>query len=170
MSEPFLAEIRAFPFNFAPEGWALCNGQLLPINQNQALYSLLGNTYGGDGVTTFAVPDLRGRAPVHIGNGVTLGQSAGEENHTLTTTEMPAHSHAAVGGNQQPTQTPGGNTWGTVPSAEGGTPLYSSQAPNAQMNPAAIQAAGGGQAHPNMQPFLTLNFCIAVQGIYPSRN
>ena len=167
MSEPFLAEIRIVGFNFAPRGWAFCDGQILPINQNQSLYSLLGTTYGGDGRTTFALPDLRGRTPVHIGNGFLLGEKSGEETHTLSAAEMPQHDHAlrasADGGS---TPLPTGN-------------VLASSAPSEQYHPpttmvplaaGTVANVGGGQAHDNMQPYLALSFCIALQGLFPSRN
>jgi len=166
MAEPFLSEIRIFSFVFAPNGWALCNGQLLPINQNQALFSLLGTTYGGDGRVNFALPDLRGRSPVHVGDGITLGERAGEASHTLSIAELPTHTHAAgcstaVGD----LPSPANNVW-----AQATAQPYTSNAPGATMNPAAITNVGGSQAHLNMSPFLTLNFCIALQGIFPSPN
>ncbi len=164
MAEPFLGEIRLVAFSFAPQGWALCNGQLLPIMQNQALYALLGTAYGGDGQRTFALPDLRGRAPVHIGNGITWGEVNGEEAHTLTVAEMPAHAHTAVGGDAADATSPVNNYWATTPDNAYGN------SPNGQMHPSAIQSTGGGQAHENMQPYLVLNFIIALQGIFPSRN
>lgn len=167
MSEPFIGEIQAFSFNYAPRGWALCNGQLLAINQNQALYAILGNTYGGDGVTTFALPDLRGRTPVHVGQGVTLGQSAGEEAHTLTVNEMPQHTHQAMANQSNSTSSkPTDNVWGPAPA---GSNSYTATA-NAVMNANALSTAGGSQPHSNMQPSLVLNYCIALQGIFPSRN
>lgn len=165
MTEPFIGEIQIFPFAFAPRGWALCNGQLLPINQNQALFSLLGTTYGGDGKATFALPDLRGRVPVHFGNGVTLGQSAGEETHTLTPAEMPTHTHAVMAGGEATAIPPAGNVWGSV----AGQNLYAATA-TAAMAGAAISTAGSSQPHNNMQPYAVLNFCIALQGVFPSRN
>jgi microcystin-dependent protein len=165
MSEPFLGEIRIMSFNYAPKGWALCNGQLLPINQNQALFSLFGTTYGGDGQTTFALPDLRGRVPVHAGNGFTQGQRAGEENHTLTTSEMQAHTHLPQGDSGPANAgTPVGNTWAYQDAAP-----YAA-APNVTMNITASGATGGSQPHPNLSPYLALNFCVALQGIFPSRN
>jgi microcystin-dependent protein len=175
MSEPFLGEIGIFGFNFAPRGWALCDGQILPINQNQSLYSLLGTTYGGDGRTTFALPDLRGRTPVHFGSGgghtATLGEKSGEENHALTTPEIPTHTHAA----QATDATPAGMTQaGNLLTVTGGgrRPLTPYGAADAltPLNSASITNAGGSQGHNNMQPFLTLNFCIALQGLFPSRN
>lgn len=166
MAEPFLGEIRSFSFSYAPTGWALCAGQTLPINQNQALFSLLGTAYGGDGVSTFALPDLRGRTPVHLGNGVTQGQSSGEEAHTLTAAEMPGHTHAAVGGAGGPVLgAPQGHTWGTTAN----TNLYATSA-NGVMAPSAIGSAGASQAHSNMQPYQVLNYCIALAGIYPTRD
>jgi microcystin-dependent protein len=166
MSTPFLAEVRIFSFNFAPKGWAMCNGQLLPINQNQALFSLLGTTYGGNGQTTFALPNLRGRAPVFGGQGsIALGQSAGEENHTLTVPEMAAHNHGAQANSGNPNS---GAIAGNIWCAES-TAAYANS-PDAAMNSAAISQTGGSQPHANMQPNLVLNFCIALQGIFPSRN
>jgi microcystin-dependent protein len=172
MSEPFLSEIRIFGFNFAPQGWAMCNGQLLPINQNQALFSLLGTTYGGNGQTNFALPNLQGRAPNHFGGGFNLGQAGGEMAHTLTTNELPTHLHtltsnmAVVDANSNATQgVPTGNVW-----ANTGKTQYSTAQPNAAMGPSAVTNVGGSQPHQNMQPYLVLNFCIALQGIFPSQN
>jgi microcystin-dependent protein len=167
MAEPFLGELRMMSFNFPPKGWALSNGQLLPINQNQALFSLLGTTFGGDGQVNFALPNLRGRIPVHVGSGHTLGERAGEEAHTLSIAEIPTHTHV-----MQATNTPS-NT-----AAVAGTTLLANSAPSefftnatdnlGAMNPVSVTNAGGSQAHLNMQPFLALNFCIALQGIFPS--
>lgn len=164
MSEPFLGEIRSFSFGITPRGWAACNGQILPINQNQALFSLLGVTYGGNGVTTFALPNLQGRVPIHMTPAYPEGQAAGEETHKLTVGEMPAHTHTAIGGSDGTTPSPVGNTWGTSPVA-----AYSSTY-NTTMSPNALSQTGGGQPHVNMQPYLTINYCIALTGIYPSRN
>ena len=165
MSTPFLGEIKVFSFNFAPKGWAECNGQLLPINQNQALFSILGTTYGGNGQTTFALPNLQGRVPFHTGSSIILGESSGEQAHTLNISELPAHTHAPVGssGNAS-TGNPTGNLWASL---SGGT--YSA-APNTTMNAGSILLAGGSQPHDNMSPYLALNFCIALQGIFPSRS
>lgn len=167
MSEPFLAEIRIFSFNFAPKGWALCNGQLLPINQNQALFALLGTTYGGNGQTNFALPDLRGRAPFHTGNGLIQGQRGGEEAHTLSQAELPAHTHA-LRASSQPANLAAPNQ-GAWAATSGGTG-FSNGAPNTQMQARLVSSAGGSQPHENRQPFLTLSFAIALQGIFPSRN
>ena len=174
MSTPYLGEIRSFPFNFAPTGWATCSGQLLPISQNIALFSLLGTTYGGDGITTFALPDLQGLVAVSYGNGAglspyNLGQAGGEENVTLTSQQMPSHTHAAQCVNAKANKpNPVGNVW--AQDAAGTTAEYSSSPPNAVMAAAAISPVGGGQAHDNLQPYLALNYCIALEGIYPSRN
>ncbi|MFZ1304425.1 MAG: tail fiber protein [Ferruginibacter sp.] len=166
MAEPFLSEIRIFSFAFAPRGWALCNGQLLPINQNQALFSLLGTTYGGNGQTNFALPDLRGRVPMHNGAGFNLGQKAGAETHTLSISELPTHTHQAKASANSPSVTPPtGNYWA---SNTGFTP-YGSTA-NLTMSPQTVGNIGGSQPHENRSPFLTLNFCIALQGIFPSPN
>jgi len=168
MSEPFLAEIRIMGFNFAPRGWATCDGQILPINQNQSLYSLLGTTYGGDGRTTFALPDLRGRTPVHPGaDGVTLGQKTGEETHVLTVAEMPNHTHTAqVSPAAGTTPVPTGNVLASTAPSE----VYHGDASRSAMRTGTVGSVGGNQPHDNMQPFTTLNFCIALQGLFPSRN
>ena len=171
MSEPFLAEIRIVGFNFAPRGWAFCDGQVLPINQNQSLYSLLGTTYGGDGRTSFALPDMRGRTPIHTGQseGGTFhreGQKSGEEQHTLSAAEMPYHDHVFEASGADAT---GINPTGTF-LARTVVPTYTPAANLANMNSGAVAANGGGQSHENMQPFLALNFCIALQGLFPSRN
>lgn len=170
MSEPFLSEIRMTAFNFAPRGWAQCNGQLLPINQNQALFSLLGTTYGGDGRVNFALPDLRGRVPLHFGAGFSLGQRGGEVSHTLTTAELPQHSHGLVGINgPATTPSPSGAFLATASTAIG--PAYGSpSASPVALASAAIGSVGSSQPHLNMQPYAVINFNIALQGIFPSRN
>jgi microcystin-dependent protein len=167
MAEPFLSEIRLMSFVFAPKGWALCNGQLLPINQNQALFSLLGTTFGGDGRVNFALPDLRGRVPVHAGGGHTLGERGGEQAHTLSIAELPAHVHelrASPGGGNVPVPP------GAVPASAAPAALYGPPDELAALAAGSVANAGGSQAHLNMQPFLTLSFCIALQGIFPSPN
>jgi microcystin-dependent protein len=164
--EPYLGEIRMVGFSFAPRGWAFCNGQVLPIHQNQALFSILGTTYGGDGRTTFALPDLRSRAPIHAGN-VPLGTPNGEEVHTLSSAEMPVHTHRAIANtdaNSATLTSPAGNLW-----ANGGQAAYAG-AGNGSMASAAVGQSGNSQAHDNMSPYLVVNFIIAVQGIFPSRN
>jgi len=166
MAEPFLAEVRIFSFGFAPQGWDQCNGQLLPINQNQALFSLLGTTYGGNGQTNFALPDLRGRVPTHVGQGLVQGQAGGEQAHTLTSGELPTHTHQAIASSNGPTVTnPAGAFWS---SGTGFSP-YAATA-NANMSAASLTNTGGSQPHINMSPYLVLNFGIALQGIFPSQN
>ena|ERR1700690_3870166 len=167
MSNPFLAEIRIVSFGFAPKGWAFCNGQLLPINQNQALFALLGTTYGGDGITTFGVPSLQGRVPIHMGGGHVQGEKAGEESHTLITTEMPSHTHPANGGALS-SGTPVNNFWGDGTSV--GVNLYASSPVDSPMDAAAIGNNTGGQPHENRSPFLVVNYVIALTGLFPSRN
>src|SRR4051812_26087615 len=176
MAEPFLSEIRIMSFAFAPKAWALCDGQLLPINQNQPLFSLLGTTFGGDGRVNFALPDLRGRVPIHVGAGHTLGERAGEQAHTLSIAELPVHTHAlnatsSVATTNVPVD-PGPPA--VVPellAQSTGSEIYSPSDGNlVAMDPTAITAIGGSQAHLNMQPFLLLSFCIALQGIFPSPN
>ncbi len=165
MAEPFLSEIRAFGFNFAPRGWAACDGQVLPINQNQSLYSLLGTTFGGDGRTSFALPDLRGRVPLHEGNGVTLGEEGGGETHSLAVAEMPSHTHTLGASSAAGTQpVPQGGRL-----ANGGSDSYGAATDLTSMGP-AVMNAGAGQGHENMQPYQVLNFCIALQGLFPSRS
>ncbi|MGA7614706.1 MAG: tail fiber protein [Thermoanaerobaculia bacterium] len=169
MAEPFLSEIRLFTFTFAPKGWALCDGQLLPINQNQALFSLLGTTYGGNGQTNFALPDLRGRVPIHTGSGFTLGERGGEQAHTLSISELPTHTHVASGVNATATSaSPAGAFFATSPTALGS--VYGPPSNLVATNAASVANAGGSQAHLNMQPYLTLSFGIALQGIFPSPN
>jgi microcystin-dependent protein len=166
VAEPFLAEIRMMSFVFAPKGWALCNGQLLPINQNQALFSLLGTTFGGDGRVNFALPDLRGRTPIHVGSGHTLGERGGEQAHTLSIAELPTHAHVFNATSvQSTTNTP---TSGTMLAQSVGADLYGTASALEAMAPNAVGNVGGSQAHLNMQPFLTISFCIALQGIFPS--
>jgi len=171
LSEPFLAEVRIVGFNFAPRGWAFCDGQILPINQNQSLYSLLGTTYGGDGRTSFALPDLRGRVPIHVGrsdggDAHSLGQKSGEETHTLNANEMPQHTHSEVASSVSANQpTPGGHVLATTTDN-----IYGPKSGSSTLNTGSILNVGGGQAHDNMQPYLALNFCIALQGLFPSRN
>ena len=165
MSQPFLAEIKIISWNFPPKGWAFCSGQLLPINQNQALFSLLGTMYGGNGQTTFALPDLRGRAPMHLGGAFAQGESGGQEVHTVTSAEMPAHNHAV-----NATSAPG-----TVNAPAGNFLANSNVSPyradsNTALNQSLVSNTGGSQPHENRQPYLVLNFIIALQGIFPSRN
>ncbi len=170
MAEPFLSEIRIFSFSFAPKGWALCNGQLLPINQNQALFSLLGTTFGGDGRVNFALPDLRAKTPIHVGSGHTLGERGGEQAHTLSISELPMHTHVANGAsNSADAAVPTGNLLGAVDNTTFGN-AYAAASNLASFASQAVGNIGGSQAHLNMQPFLTLNFCIALQGIFPSPN
>jgi len=169
MSTPYLAEIRLTSFTFPPRGWAFCNGQLLAISQNTALFALLGTTYGGDGHTNFALPNLQGRAPMHFSAAHPLGEAGGEEAHTLTAGEMPAHGHALrASGKAAASSSPNGGVLAAVP--RGGTPAYAAAGNLVPLNPAAIASSGGGQPHENRAPFLTLNFIIALQGIFPSRN
>jgi microcystin-dependent protein len=165
MSSPYLSEIRIMSFNFPPRGWAFCNGQLLPINQNQALFSLLGTTYGGNGTTNFALPNLQGRAPMHFGNNFSQGQVGGEPTHALVATELPAHTHAVAGSANPADQ---GSPVGNYPAVESSN-AYSSTSDNT-MAAGMVSAAGGNQPHENWPPYLVLCFCIALQGIFPSRN
>jgi microcystin-dependent protein len=170
MGTPYIGEIRIVAFNFPPRGWALCNGQTLPINQNVALFSLLGTTYGGNGQTTFQLPNLQGRGAVHRGATIIQGAVGGEENHTLTTAELPRHQHtlSAV------SDFANAGTPGTaLPAARprGGPAIYGpAGTANTTLSAASVANAGGGQPHSNMQPYAVLNFCIALQGIFPSRN
>lgn len=173
MAEPFLSEIRIVSFNFAPKGWAQCNGQLLPINQNQALFSLLGTTFGGDGRVDFALPDFRGRIPIHVGGGWLLGQKAGEEFHTLVMNEMVAHNHfvsaSTAAGNskfiQQAAPVASQNIL-----ANSGVSIYGPPSKLSSLEPSSTTNVGGNQPHENRQPYLVLNFIIALQGIFPSQN
>jgi microcystin-dependent protein len=173
MADPFVAEIRIFPFNFPPKGWAFCNGQLLPISQNTALFSLLGTTYGGNGKSTFALPNLQGSVPVHVGSkqpgpGLStydLGETGGSGTVTLLTTESPSHTHSVTA----QTVDQGDNR---IPSPSlnlGNTQIYSSAPSSATLDPAAISPSGGNQPHNNLMPYLTLNLCIALQGVFPAR-
>lgn len=172
MADPFVAEIRIFPFNFAPRGWSFCNGQLLPISQNTALFSILGTYYGGDGKSTFALPDMQGNAPMQWGDGPglsphSLGEMSGSENVTLLASEIPSHNHSVLG---QATPlggsaNPSGNSYSRPASGN----LYASTGTVVAMADIAITPSGADQPHNNMQPYLTLNFCIALQGIFPPR-
>jgi microcystin-dependent protein len=165
MAEPFLGEVKIISWNFPPKGWAFCNGQLLPINQNQALFSILGTTYGGDGRVNFGLPNLQGRMPVHVGNGITLGELGGEATHTLNISELPGHTHVPVGSSTTGSLTSAsGNLWGGSSSNPFGATS------GAAMNPSTVQPVGGNQPHENMSPYLVLNFIIALQGIFPSQN
>jgi microcystin-dependent protein len=175
MSDQFVAEIRIFPFNFAPKGWAFCNGQLLPISQNTALFSLLGTTYGGDGKSTFALPNMQGSTPMQQGQGSGLslrflGEQSGEETVTLLVSEMPAHAHPALAGPNSgtPLPSPANNVWSS--GLKTGPSLYSASGANdVAMSPVALSITGGNLPHNNLMPYLTLNFCIALQGIFPAR-
>ncbi len=165
MAEPFLGEVRMMSFNFPPKGWAPCNGQLLPINQNQALFALLGTMYGGNGQTNFALPDLRARVPIHMGQGFAQGQNGGEPAHTLNTNEMPAHEHFASGSAaNSDTDIPTGNFLGAANN------MYAPAGNLTPLHPSSITNVGGSQAHENEQPYLTLNMCVALIGVFPSRN
>jgi microcystin-dependent protein len=165
VSEPFISEIKIVTWNFPPKGWAFCNGQLLPINQNQALFSLLGTTYGGDGRTTFALPNLQGRTAIHNGQGFTLGQAGGEQNHTLTIGEMPPHTHAAYATTSaSDSYEPTNNYLGAADN------MYAPAADLTAIHQSTVSTVGAGQPHNNMQPYLVLNFIIALQGIFPSQN
>ncbi len=176
MSTPYLGEIKIVSFNYPPKGWALCNGQILPINQYQALFALLGTTYGGNGVQTFALPNLQGAVPMHEGNGFTLGQSGGEPAHTLVVAETPAHRHALMADAitaataSTPTATSVlGQSSGAGPNGAVSENIYGSGAASGALSPASANA-GGGQAHENRSPYLTLNFVIAMSGIFPTQN
>lgn len=166
MAEPFLSELRLMSFVFAPKGWALCNGQLLPINQNQPLFALLGTTFGGDGRVNFALPDLRGRVPIHVGSGHTLGERGGEQAHTLSISELPTHVHTVTADNELVAVPSPAGAFFAQPTTSMGS-IYAA-APNVAMGPGCVGNTGGSQAHLNMQPFLTLSYCIALQGIFPS--
>lgn len=170
MSQPFVGEIKLFGFPFAPKGYALCDGQIMAISQNSALFSLLGTTYGGNGTNTFGLPDLRGRTPVHVGSTTPLGLVAGEETVTLTTATMPAHSHVLMGTSSTANKR---NAAGYSFAAEPASPPAQFFGPAASLvaiSPQTVGPAGGGQPHENMQPYLVMNYCIAVNGVFPSRN
>ena len=172
MANPFVAEIRIFPFNFAPKGWAFCDGQILPLSQNTALFSLLGTTYGGDGKSNFALPNMQGNAPMHPGQGPglslhDLGETGGSDTVTLLESEIPQHSHGLSASNQQGTdQSPINEMFA---GGVGGINLYAAPASITQLADVAVAPAGGDQPHNNLMPYLTLNFCIALQGVFPSR-
>ena len=168
MSEPFLSEIKIVSFNFAPKGWALCNGQFLPINQNQALFALLGTTYGGNGQTTFALPNLRGQVPIHMGNGHTLGETGGSPAVTVNIQQLPTHFHQL----QASSATANSDTPSSSTLLGGSAPndLYTGPAALASLIQGTVASVGGSQPHNNMMPYLVLNFIIALQGIFPSRN
>lgn len=176
MADPFVAEIRIFPFNFAPKGWAFCNGQILPISQNTALFSLLGTVYGGDGKSTFALPDLQGSSAMHPGQGQglslrDLGQIGGSEFVTLLISEAPSHGHIVgrATSAQGDSISPANSVWATAAAGRGAAALYA-DAPNAKVNQFfSLAPTGGSLPHNNMQPYLTLNFCIALQGVFPAR-
>jgi microcystin-dependent protein len=182
MATPFMGEIKIIAFNFPPKGWTFCNGQLLPINQNQALFSILGTTYGGNGQTTFALPNLQGRTPLHTGDGIILGQAGGETSHTLNISEMPAHTHtpnaqSAAGNTNTADPTTGGARLLAQSAGFTGSPqvpfvanIYATGSPNTTMAPQSIVSTGGSQPHDNMSPYLVLYFIIALQGIFPSQN
>jgi microcystin-dependent protein len=167
MSEPFLSEIKIVSFNFPPKGWALCNGQFLPINQNQALFALLGTTYGGNGQTTFALPNLRGRVPIHFGGAHDLGEAAGSTSVTVNIQQLPTHTHAMMG-SQTAGDTP--SPTNTVLADTPATKIYGGVLSLTTLNPISVTSVGGSQPHNNMMPYLTLNFIIALQGIFPSQN
>ena len=166
MSSPFIGEIRMFAGNFAPVGWAFCDGSLIPISENDTLFNLIGTTYGGDGQNTFALPDLRSRVPVHVGPGFVLGQTGGAETVTLTTSQIPAHSHVPVANTSGTAANPSGNVWAGTSSL---SPYAPAASINGQMNGAAIGPSGGSQPHDNMVPFVAINFILSLFGIYPSQ-
>ena len=166
MATPYLGEIRLFSFNVPPSGWAACNGQTLSISGNQALFSLLGTTYGGDGQSTFALPDLGGRVPVCVGNGYVLGAAGGQASVPLTVAQLPAHQHQAYASSNSATAADPGNAYWAASSS----PAYAPLGSGVTLDPGAIQAVGAGQAHQNMAPYLTVNFCIATTGVYPPRS
>ena len=169
MATPFLGEVRIVSFNFAPKGWAMCNGQLLPINQNQALFSILGTTYGGDGRVNFALPDLRGRVPLHFGSGFTLAETGGVEEVTLTLNQIPAHTHAFLATTNAASSTIPANQVPAITQAATITP-YGTDAPLVQLSPSSVGSAGGSQPHNNFQPYLCIEFIISLFGIFPSQS
>jgi microcystin-dependent protein len=165
--DQYLGEVRAVAFSYAPRGWALCNGQILPINQNQALFALLGTTYGGNGTTTFALPNLQGKTPVHVGPDQVLGSTGGESGHSLTLSEMPLHNHPPMARNQAgDANSPADRAWGLQPDAN----LYVQVQPATPLNPTSVATVGAGTPHDNWSPYLVINFIIALTGIFPSRN
>lgn len=168
MANPFLAEIRLMSFVFPPRDWALCNGQLLPINQNQALFALLGTTFGGNGQTNFALPDLRGRVPIHVGSSHTLGERGGEQAHTLNISEMPTHTHVLSASSAAANASPPSPQNATILADSTPAMAYGAPANLVSMGLASVSSVGGSQSHLNMQPLLTLSFCIALTGIFPS--
>lgn len=165
MSDPYIGEIRMFGGNFAPVGWLLCQGQLLPISEFDALFNLIGTTYGGDGQQTFALPNLQSRIPVHVGNGMPLGQTGGTETVTLITNQLPVHTHAPVAAAVATTPSPNNAFWASYANME-----FSNQPPATPMAPNALSPSGGNQPHENMPPFLAINFILAYEGIYPPQN
>jgi microcystin-dependent protein len=168
MGTPFLSEIKLMSFGFPPKGWALCDGQLLPINQNQALFSLLGTTYGGDGRVDFGLPNLQARVPMHMGNGHTLGELGGEQAHTLDLSEVAMHMHPAYA-RSGPATTASPSPTEVLAATGPAAPAYAPASGLTALAPGAVTNTGGSQAHLNMQPFLTLSFCIALSGIFPSQ-
>ena len=166
MSQPYVGEIRMFAGNFAPAGWALCQGQLVPISENETLFNLVGTTYGGDGINTFALPNLQSRVPIHVGPGFILGQAAGSETVTLTTQQIPSHGHVPQANTTAANPSPQSNVW----AAQTGTAQFTSEAPSLTMATQAIGSAGGSQPHDNMLPFLVINFIISLFGVFPSQS
>ena len=168
MAQPYVGEIRMFAGNFAPAGWMFCEGQLLPISENETLFQLIGTTYGGDGQSSFALPDLRGRLPMHFGNGFNLAETGGAENITLTVNQIPAHSHAALGSTNTGTGTaPQNNVLSNLPTATNSA--YGTDNPQTNMSPLSVSAVGGSQPHTNFQPYLCVDFIISLFGIFPSQ-
>lgn len=173
MAEPFLSEIRIMSFSFAPQGWAMCNGQILPINQNQALFALLGTTFGGNGQTNFALPNLQSRTPIHFGDGFTIGEQGGQTSHTLTISEIPTHTHVVNAKAPANGSSNVSNPSGAFLSNSAPAEIYNSGSGNpgfTAMGGPSVSNVGGSQGHENRQPSLVLNFCIALQGIFPSQS